>query len=122
MMLWLSRCPQIGDATICRCWDAGYGVGADTLKKGVFVQLSVPEESVELLSNRQLLVQYDLESTEELEGCEELLGELKELYEEQIEEGGLEPCDFISEFAQEYRIKLETTSNRHFCMPCMTRS
>ena len=103
MMLWLSRCPQIGDATICRCWDAGYGVGADTLNKGVFVQLSVPEESVELLSNRQLLVQYDLESTEELEGCEELLGELKELYEEQIEEGGLEPCDFISEFAQEYR-------------------
>ena len=103
MMLWLSRCLQIGDATICRCWDAGYGVGADTLNKGVFVQLSVPEESVELLSNRQLLVQYDLESTEELEGCEELLGELKELYEEQIEEGGLEPCDFISEFAQEYR-------------------
>ena len=103
MMLWLSRCPQIGDATICRCWDAGYGVGADTLNKGVFVQLSVPEESVELLSNRQLLVQYDLESTDELEGCEELLGELKELYEEQIEEGGLEPSDFISEFAQEYR-------------------
>ena len=67
MMLWLSRCPQIGDATICRCWDAGYGVGADTLIKGVFVQLSVPEESVDLLSNRQLLVQYDLESTDELE-------------------------------------------------------
>ena len=91
---------QIGDATIVCCTPAGIG---DTLNKGVFVQLSVPEESVELLSNRQLLVQYDLESTEELEGCEELLGELKELYEEQIEEGGLEPCDFISEFAQEYR-------------------
>ena len=105
MILWLSRCPQIGDATICRCWDAGYGVGADTLTKGALVQLSVPEESVELLSNRRLLIHYGLESTEELEDCEELLGELNELYEEQIEEGDLEPCDFISDFAQEYRVE-----------------
>lgn len=105
MMLWLSRSPQIGDATICRCWDAGYGVGADTLNKGALVQLSVPEESVELLSNRRLLVHYGLESNEELEGCEELLGALEELYGEQIEEGDLEPRDFISDFAQEYRVE-----------------
>ena len=43
IMLWLSRCPQIKEATIGRCWDAGYDVGADSLKNWIFIQLSVPE-------------------------------------------------------------------------------
>ena len=102
MMLWLSRRPQIGDSTICRCWDDGYGIGANTLKNGALIQLLVPEESVELLSTRQLLNQYGLKSIEELEVCEELLEELEELYEEQLEEDGIEPADFISDFAQGY--------------------
>ncbi len=103
IMLWLSNCRQIGESTICRCWDNGYDVGADAVKDSVFRQLSVPETSIELLMTRQLLNQFGLEKEEELAGCEKLLGEIRELYEKELEGPDLEPMDFIAEFSQEFR-------------------